>query len=158
MKKLLQFIKFVLVGVSNTLISEVIYVLLVFLGMHYTLATFIGFSISVLNAYYWGNRYVFKEQEGEERRIWWQVLLKTYIAYAGGLILDIVLLFTWIDVLHISQIMQPVVDLCHMVGITAVDAKLAGEIVAKAINVILIVPLNYIVNKYWAYRQRKKEC
>lgn len=155
MKKILQFIKFVLVGVSNTLISEGIYVLLVCLGMHYALATLIGFSVSVLNAYYWGNRYVFKQQEGEEKRVWWKVLLKTYVAYGGGFILDIVLLFLWIDVLHISQIMQPLVDLCHAIGITAVDAELMGELVAKAINVFIIVPLNFVVNKYWAYRQKK---
>jgi len=115
MKKILQFVKFVLVGVSNTLISEGIYVLLVCLGMHYALATFIGFSISVLNAYYWGNRYIFKQQEGEEKRVWWKVLLKTYVAYGGGFILDIILLFLWIDVLHISQIMHPLVDLCHAI-------------------------------------------
>lgn len=155
MKKILQFVKFVLVGVSNTLISEGIYVLLVCLGMHYALATFIGFSISVLNAYYWGNRYIFKQQEGEEKRVWWKVLLKTYVAYGGGFILDIILLFLWIDVLHISQIMHPLVDLCHAIGITGMDAELMGELVAKAINVIIIVPLNFVVNKYWAYKQKK---
>lgn len=155
MKKILQFVKFVLVGVSNTLISEGIYVLLVCLGMHYALATFIGFSISVLNAYYWGNRYIFKQQEGEEKRVWWKVLLKTYVAYGGGFILDIILLFLWIDVLHISQIMHPLVDLCHVIGIAGMDAELMGELVAKAINVIIIVPLNFVVNKYWAYKQKK---
>ena len=155
MKKILQFIKFVLVGVSNTFISEIIYVILVFLGMHYAPATFIGFSISVLNAYYWGNRYVFKAQEGEEKRVWWKVLLKTYIAYAGGFVLDIIMLFVWIDVVQISQYMQPVVDICHTIGLSVVDAGLAGEVVAKAINVVTIVPLNFIVNKYWAYKQRK---
>jgi len=155
MKKILQFVKFVLVGVSNTLISEGIYVLLVCLGMHYALATFIGFSISVLNAYYWGNRYIFKQQEGEEKRVWWKVLLKTYVAYGGGFILDIILLFLWIDVLHISQIMHPLVDLCHAIGIAGMDAELMGELVAKAINVIIIVPLNFVVNKYWAYKQKK---
>lgn len=155
MKKILQFIKFVLVGVSNTLISEGIYVLLVCLGMHYAPATFIGFSISILNAYYWGNRYVFKQQEGEEKRVWWKVLLKTYIAYLGGFVMDIILLFLWIDVLQISRFMQPVVDLCHTIGISGVDAALAGEIIAKGINVVIIVPLNFLVNKYWAYRQKK---
>lgn len=160
MKKLLQFIKFVLVGVSNTLISEMIYVLFVFSGMHYALATFIGFLLSVLNAYYWGNRYVFKQQEGEEKRVWWKVLLKTYVAYGGGFIMDIVLLFLWIDILCISQIMEPLVNICHSIGINAVDAELMGEITAKVINVVIIVPLNFVVNKYWAYKQKfqNKSC
>lgn len=155
MKKIIQFFKFVLVGVSNTLISEVIYVLLVCLGMHYALATFIGFSVSVLNAYYWGNRYIFKEQAGEEKRVWWKVLIKTYIAYAGGFVLDIIMLFVWIDIIDISRYMQPIVTVCHSIGISGMDAALAGELIAKAINVVTIVPLNYLVNKYWAYKQKK---
>lgn len=154
MKKLWQFVKFVLVGVSNTLISEGIYVVLIFFGMHYALATFIGFSVSILNAYYWGNRYIFKKQEGDEKRVWWKVLLKTYVAYGGGFIMDVILLFLWIDILHIGQFMQPLADLCHTIGITAVDAELIGELIAKAINVIIIVPLNFVVNKYWAYKQK----
>lgn len=155
MKKLLQFIKFLMVGVSNTLISEVIYVILVCLGVHYAPATFIGFTISVLNAYYLGNKYVFRQQDGAEKRIWWQVLLKTYIAYGGGFIMDIILLFLWIDILKISRVMHPVVDLCRQFGLTGIDTELAGELMAKAINVILIVPLNFIINKYWAYKDRK---
>lgn len=155
MKKIIQFLKFILVGVSNTLISEIIYVILVCFGMHYALATFIGFSVSVLNAYYWGNRYIFKEQAGEEKRVWWKVLIKTYIAYAGGFVLDIIMLFLWIDIVDISQYMQPVVLVCHKVGISGMDAGLAGELVAKAINVVTIVPLNFLVNKYWAYKQKK---
>ena len=51
--------------------------------------------------------------------------------------------------------MQPVVDICHTIGLSVVDAGLAGEVVAKAINVVTIVPLNFIVNKYWAYKQKK---
>ncbi|MCH5275285.1 MAG: hypothetical protein J1E65_05555 [Lachnospiraceae bacterium] len=41
-----------------------------------------GFMISVLNAYYWSNKYVFKEQEDAPRWVWWKVLLKSYAAYA----------------------------------------------------------------------------
>ena len=82
-------------------------------------------------------------------------MLKTYIAYAGGFVLDIIMLFVWIDVVQISQYMQPVVNICNTIGLSVVDAGLAGEVVAKAINVVTIVPLNFIVNKYWAYKQRK---
>ena len=62
-----QFIKFALVGVSNTLISEIVYAILVFFKMHYLPASFIGFMLSVLNAYYWSNKYVFTENPEEEK-------------------------------------------------------------------------------------------
>lgn len=154
MKKLIEFIKFSLVGVLNTIISELVYVIIVCLRGHYLLASFLGFSLSVLNAYYWGNKYVFKEQEGKEKRVWWKVLIKTYIAYLGGFLLDSVLLITWIDILHIGEYMQPIADIAHRIGFTGVDAQLVGEILAKAINLVVTVPINYLVNKYWAYRQK----
>lgn len=129
--KIKQFIKFGIVGLSNTLISYVIYVALVHLGMHYIGANIIGFLVSVLNAYYWNNKYVFKEQDGEQR-IWWKALGKTFMSYAGtGLILSNVLLVLWVDLLDISEIVAPI------------------------INLLITVPLNFIMNKYWAFRQKK---
>lgn len=153
MRKAIQFIKFGLVGISNTLISELIYVIVICLHGHYVAATFLGFSISVLNAYYWGNKYVFTQQE-DEVRVWWKVLIKTYIAYAGGFVLDVVLLFLWIDVLQIGTYMQPIADILHRIGWNSVDTQLIGQLLAKALNIILIVPINFIMNKYWAYRQK----
>ena len=55
-----QFIKFGIVGVSNTLISLAVYQLaLNALGLHYLAANALGLVISVVNAYYWNNRCVF---------------------------------------------------------------------------------------------------
>src|SRR5574344_1483600 len=58
---LVQFVKFGLVGVSNTLLSLGVY-WLCFYGRHilYQLSNLISFVISVTNAYYWNSRYVFK--------------------------------------------------------------------------------------------------
>ena len=52
----MQFVKFGLVGVLNTLISEGLYVIIVFFGGHYLLASLVGFVLSVLNAYYWNSK------------------------------------------------------------------------------------------------------
>ena len=60
----MQFVKFGLVGVLNTLISEGLYVIIVFFGGHYLVASLVGFVLSVLNAYYWNSKYVFKEEPG----------------------------------------------------------------------------------------------
>ena len=81
---LLQFIKFGIVGASNTLISygtEMLFYYVVFKNMRFTaitgllsaigitvsyeivkivIVTIIAFVVSVTNSYYWNNRFVFK--------------------------------------------------------------------------------------------------
>ena len=64
-RNLWQFIKFCFVGASNTLISQMVYFICVYVGCHYVIASLMGFVISVLNAFYWSNKYVFKTQENE---------------------------------------------------------------------------------------------
>lgn len=156
MKNLWQFIKFGLVGVSNTLISELIYVIIVLLKGNYLFASFMGFVISVLNAYYWSNKYVFKEEPEGEKRVWWQVLAKTYVAYFWGFLVNAVMLVVWIDVLHIANYMEPAVDFLTEAGITTFDAQVLGNLVAEFINLLIVTPMNFLINKFWAYNQKKK--
>ena len=129
-QSLVQFVKFGIVGLSNTLISYVVYAVGVRIGVHYLCASVLGFVISVLNSFYWNNKYVFK-QEGEERNLL-KTLLKTFLAYAfTGLILANILLYIWVDILGISEYLGPV------------------------INLIITVPLNFVINKLWAFRGGK---
>ena len=123
----LQFVKFGIVGVTNSAISYFVYLILIRLGMHYTPANIIGFTVSVLNSFYWNNKYVF---EPDAARIWWKTLLKTYISYAGtGIVLSNILLYLWIDVIGINAVVAPL------------------------INLLITVPINFFVNKFWAYRK-----
>lgn len=154
-ENLLQFIKFALVGVSNTLISEGIYVVLVFFRMHYIPASFIGFSLSVINAYYWNHKYVFKENAEGEQMVWWKVFCKTYIAYFWGYLANAALLVFWIDILKIGRILSPVAEWLAARGMERLDAKFCGDLAAAALNLLITVPMNYVINKYWAYRQKK---
>lgn len=124
---LMQFIKFGLVGILNNIICYGVYLILFALGVHYTPANIIGFSVSVFNSYYWNNKYVFAT---EEKRIWWKVFFKTYISYAGtGIVLSNILLILWIEILHVSEIIAPI------------------------INLLFTIPINYLVNKLWAYKK-----
>lgn len=157
MKNLWQFIKFGIVGVSNTLISEVIYALVICLHGHYILANFLGFTISVFNAYFWSNRYVFKQEAGEKKRVWWKTLLKTYVAYIAGFLLNIGLLFLWVDVVEISRFMDPFRMFLEGFHITYFDNKMLGDLIAQMLCLPITVPVNYLVNKYWAYRKQEKK-
>ncbi len=156
MKNLWQFIKFGLVGVSNTLISELIYVIVVLLKGNYLFASFLGFVISVLNAYYWSNKYVFKEETEGEKRVWWKVLAKTYVAYFWGFLVNALLLVLWIDVIHIAQYMDPLHDLLRGLGMANPDTEVLGNLVAEFVNLLLVTPMNFLINKFWAYGQGRK--
>lgn len=132
MKKLIrQFVKFGIVGVSNTLIAYVVFSACVFVEIHYLLANAIGFSVSVLNAYYWSDRYVFKKEIGEYRSAAW-TLIKTYIAYGStGLLLASILLYLYVEELHIS------------------------EYIAQLLVLVVTIPLNFIINKFWSFKTKK---
>ncbi len=149
-----QFIKFGLVGVSNTLISEIVYSVST-LWVHYIFANVLAFIISVLNAYILQNIFVFKQEEGFEKRVWWQVLLKTYTAYAfTGLLLSSLLLFLWIDIIKIERFTVFITDFVNRIGIPAENRYIA-EILAPILNIVVNVPINFVINKFWAYRQKK---
>lgn len=139
---LVQFVKFGIVGLSNTVVSYVIYVvsLLIFQknklipSVDYLVAQVIAFVLSVLWSFYWNNKYVFKQAENQERSLW-QALIKTYISYAfTGLFLNSILSLVWVEWLGIPKIVAPI------------------------INLLVSVPINFIMNKFWAFGDGKKSA
>lgn len=124
----IQFIKFGFVGLSNTLINYIVYALCVRMGMHYLLSNALGFLISVLNAFFWNNKYVFTHN-GQAKRCIWKSLIKSITAYSfNSLFLVSILLYIWINCLHISPYM------------------------AQLFNLIITIPLNFLINKFWAFK------
>ena len=157
----IQFIKFGIVGVSNTLVNYIVYLIFFSIGVPYLIANALGFIISVLNAWFWGSRFVFKEDETKQKRVWWQVLLKTYASYLLGFFLNSLLLWVWVDVTNIGQYFGFVGDIINAVtGIVGIQPKeftaetLSG-IMGPIINIFVVVPINFVINKFWAYRQKK---
>ena len=124
-----QFIKFGLVGVSNTLISLGVYYLLVFLGVHYILANVGAFIISVLNAYYWNSKYVFKKGVQDKKKSF----IKCFAAYGIIFLLGSALLYLQVDIFGISDKIAPI------------------------INLFVTVPANFVLNKLWAFKEKKDE-
>ena len=134
---IIQFIKFGIVGLSNTCISYVIYVItLIFLQKNrlieswdYLFAQIIAFVLSVLWSFYWNNKYVFRSDNKSKYHLITS-LVKTYISYAfSGLFLSSVLSLVWVEVFHISKLITPV------------------------INLIVSVPINFMLNKFWAFNK-----
>lgn len=137
---LMQFVKFGVVGVTNTLISYGLYTISLLLmkkyniipDYDYLIAQVIAFVLSVLWSFYWNNKMVFVVEEGRKRSVL-PALLKTYASYSfTGLFLNTFLLMLWVDKLGIS------------------------EFIAPLLNLIISVPINFIINKFWAFRTKEK--
>lgn len=153
---LIQFIKFGMVGVVNTLTSYCIYSVLFYLGVNPLICNIPAFIISVLVSFLLNNRFVFKESEDKEKRKWYLVLIKTYISYSfTGLFLAEALTFFWLSILHIEKYTGVLISPLSHFGINLTADKIAGYLV-PILNLAISIPINFLLNKFWAYRQRNK--
>ena len=134
---LVEFVKFGIVGLSNTVISYVIYLLALvgcnrtgfMVNYDYLFATVVSFILSVLWSFYWNKRFVFKLDSDIKTTI--LALIKTYISYSfTGLFLSSILAILWVEILGISKILSPI------------------------LNLIISVPVNFILNKFWAFKKK----
>ena len=140
MATLLQFIKFGIVGVSNTAISygtEMLfyYVILVNSTMSRNgkvmLTSAVAFIVSVTNSYFWNSRFVFKK--GSEKK-----------GVAG----------------HLKSDAKPVA--CY--GVTGHLLAPAIKILlgswgmpywaAILMSLVVTIPLNFVLNKFWAFGEK----
>lgn len=119
----IQFIKFGLVGVSNTAVGFGVYYLLYYCGVHYLIANILSWLISVFNAFYWNNKYVFRSGSN-----WWITLFRIYISYGASLVVSTLMMYVLIEFLRVSPVIAPVICL------------------------LVTVPLNFLLNKFWAFK------
>ena len=79
----------------------------------------------------------------------------TYLAYLGRYLLSAFLLFFWIDLLQISNWMEWPANWCMQHDLIGFDQVFWGKAVAAFLNLLITGPLNFFVNKYWAFREKK---
>ena len=128
-ENILQFIKFGLVGVSNTLVSMACYYVVLFINEKwYMIGSILGTVLSIANAFYWNDKYVFKNSNNDKKSKL-KRLGKTYISYGGTSILSNLLLYLEVSVLAINKTIAPIV------------------------NLIITIPLNFIINKIWTFKK-----
>lgn len=138
----LQFVRFGLVGAFNTITGLLIYggslrlfqALALFPRFDYQLANLIQFVVTVFLSFVLNSLFVFKKSESETRNPW-KVLLRTYAAYAfTGIFLNTIMGFVWVDIIGLPKM------------------------VSALINVIINVPINFFINKLWAFRTKKADA
>jgi putative flippase GtrA len=120
-----QLAKFSLVGLSGYVINLVVYTaLLRGAGWHYAAAATVSFLVAVTNNYTWNRLWTFHDQRGH---VGWQglrFLVVALVAYVANLAL--------------------------LSGFIALGVD---KVLAQAIAVILVTPLNFVGNKLWSFRR-----
>ncbi len=118
--------KFLVVGASGYVVNLVVYAaLLNVAGLHYLAAATGSFLVAVTNNYLWNRLWTFRGQRG-------------HVAYQG-------MRFFVVAVVSLGA---NLLVLRFLVGL-GVD-----KVVAQAIAIVLVTPLNFLGNKLWSFRRR----
>ena len=119
-----QFVKFGIVGVSNTLLTFAVYTLLLKgFGVWYLAASAVGFVVGAVNGFLWNRRWTFREHVGDAL-----TPVRWGIVQGCGLGLNLGLLYL----------------LVHDAGLD----KLLGQACATAV----VTVLTFIANRAWTFR------
>ena len=121
-----QLAKFSVVGASGYVVNLAVFTaLLRGADFHYALAATCSFAVAVTNNYTWNRLWTFHDQRGH---LGWQ-----------GLRFLVVALVAYV---------------ANLVFLTALITLGVDEVLAQAIAVVLVTPLNFIGNKLWSFRIR----
>ena len=127
LKNFIQFFKFGIVGLSNTVIAYAVYAIFITFGVYYIIANLISFFAGITNSFFWNSKFVFNKRKDKG---FFFPLIKAIISYSlTGIILANILLFLSIEILNISQYLAPLVSL------------------------VITVPSNFFLNKYWVFKE-----
>ncbi len=90
----------------------------------------IGYVSSIFWSFYLNRKYVFAD--GENVVPWYKALIKSFIAYS----------FTGVFLNSVLSVLR-----VQIVG--------APKIIATIINLVINVPVNFVMNKFWVFRGKE---
>lgn len=123
----LQLAKFSAVGASGYVVNLGVYTLLLRgAGWHYALAATLSFLVAVTNNYLWNRLWTFRDERGHVAFQGLRFFVVALVAYGANLAILTVLIALGID-----------------------------EVLAQAMAIVLVTPLNFVGNKLWSFRDRK---
>jgi putative flippase GtrA len=124
-----QFVKFGIVGVSNTLLTLVVYtVLLKVFGVWYLAASAIGFAVGATNGFLLNRRWTFRDHVGDALTpVRWAIVQGTGLAINEGL------LYLFVDQVKLD--------------------KLVAQICATAV----VTVTTFFANRSWTFRMHHHE-
>jgi putative flippase GtrA len=117
--------KFCAVGAVGYLINLAVYDALLHAGLHYLLAATCSFLVAVTSNYTWNRLWTFREERGHVGVQGMRFLVVSLAALGANLV-----------VLHL---------LIAYGGL--------GRLLAQAVAIVLVTPLNFVGNKLWSFRR-----
>lgn len=122
----IQFIKFLLVGASNTVALLIVYYLILWtMGERfYLLGQTLGYIAGIFNSFFWNSKYVFAGKKKAGASSFIRMALSygiTYLIQAG-------FLYIFVEKLLMSEVLAPI------------------------IAIIITTPINFVLNKVFAFR------
>ena len=121
----IQLAKVGVVGASGYVVNLAVYTALLHSGVHFRLAAVVSFVVSAASNYVLNRAWTFRAQRG-------------HFAYQG-------VRFLVVSVVSLGA---------NQVWLTLFVWAGAGKIVAQAISIVLVMPLNFLGNKLWSFRGR----
>ena len=121
-----QFLKFVLVGCSNTIILLAVYYIIIFIlgKQYYLFGQTLGYIAGIVNSFYWNSRCVFRNKSSQG----WNAFVKMCFCYGSTYFLQMGLLYISVEMLKWSEVISPI------------------------IAIVITTPVNFIINKAFAFR------
>lgn len=119
-----QFVKFGIVGVSNTLIFFAVYTLLLkVFGVWYVAASGIGFAVGAINGFLWNRAWTFRGHVGDAL-----TPVRWFVVQSSGLLVNLGLVYLFVD-----------------------GAGL-GKLEGQAVTIVIVTVLTFLVNRAWTFR------
>jgi len=122
-----QLVKFCAVGATGYVVNLGVYWLLLdVVGLHYISAAVGSFLVAVTNNYLWNRLWTFRHQRGG-------------VAYQGMRFL----------------VVSTAALLANLLVLDVLVTAGLGELVAQAIAIVLVTPVNFVGNKLWSFGPRR---
>lgn len=122
---LIKLIRFSIVGVGNTLVNWSIFFLLNAFGVYYIISNIIAYIIATINSYIWNSLWVFKYGQGLNIN----TSVKFFILNLVGLTVNTTIMYILVDILNFNKF------------------------IALVIASVLVVMMNYTINKLWVFKE-----
>ena len=117
--------KFCLVGAVGYLLNLAVYDALLHAGLHYLLAATCSFLVAVSNNYVWNRIWTFRDRRAGIASQGIRFFIVALVSLAANL-----------GVLHVLI----------LGGV--------GKLVAQAVAIVIVTPLNFLGNRLWSFRHR----
>ena len=124
---LIKLIRFSIVGVGNTLVNWGIFFILNAFGVYYIISNIIAYIIATINSYIWNSLWVFKYGQGLNIN----TSVKFFILNLVGLTVNTTIMYILVDILNFNKF------------------------IALVIASVLVVMMNYTINKLWVFKEKK---